>query len=147
MSTSRSQIQSLVVSLGVSLTTLVVMLLTEPSMAIGWDEGYTLGREARLRDWFRGLRDPAGFAALWRPLPQELELVQEADKTPSPTAISLIHAPSCSPTRSLSRGSGRSRGKSRTAIRRSTRCSAWLAMFWRFLARSTASPAGADPAF
>ena len=24
-------------------------------MAIGWDEGYTLGREARLRDWFRGL--------------------------------------------------------------------------------------------
>ena len=36
-------------------------------MAIGWDEGYTLGREARLRDWFRGLRDPVRFAAQWQP--------------------------------------------------------------------------------
>ncbi len=39
------------------------MLATEPPMAIGWDEGYTLGREERLRDWFRALRDPARFAA------------------------------------------------------------------------------------
>ena len=39
------------------------MLATEPRLAIVWDEGYTLGREARLRDWFRALADPPGFAA------------------------------------------------------------------------------------
>ena len=55
--------RSLLVGLGVSLATAVLMLATEPRMAIGWDEGYTLGREARLRDWFRGLRDPVRFAA------------------------------------------------------------------------------------
>ena len=60
------------------------MLATLPHMAIGWDEGYTLGREARLRDWFRGLRDPVRFAAQWRPLPRDQEMVQEADKTPPP---------------------------------------------------------------
>ena len=34
----------------VAIATLGVMLATEPQMAIVWDEGYTLGREARLRD-------------------------------------------------------------------------------------------------
>ena len=76
--------RSLLVGLGVSLATFALMVATEPSMAIGWDEGYTLGREARLRDWFRGLRDPVSFAAHWRPLPREFELLQEAEKTPPP---------------------------------------------------------------
>ncbi len=58
-------------------------------MAIGWDEGYTLGREARLQDWFRGLRDPLRFAAQWRPLPPDREMVQEADKTPAPRSNQL----------------------------------------------------------
>ncbi len=49
---------------------LAIMVLTEPLLTIVWDEGYSLGREARVRDWFRALRDPAGFAARWQP-PQE----------------------------------------------------------------------------
>src|SRR5271165_1777190 len=68
-------------SLVVGLTTLAVMLATEPQLAIVWDEGYTLGREARLRDWFRALRDPAGFDARWSP--SSLELVQRVG-APSP---------------------------------------------------------------
>jgi hypothetical protein len=28
----------------------VFMIATEPYLALAWDEGYTLGREARLRD-------------------------------------------------------------------------------------------------
>ena len=56
------------------------MLATEPRLAIVWDEGYTLGREARLRDWFRALRDPAGFAARWTP--PALELVQQVGAAP-----------------------------------------------------------------
>ena len=51
--------RAFLVGAGVSLATAILMLATEPSMAIGWDEGYTLGREARLRDWFQALRDPA----------------------------------------------------------------------------------------
>ena len=35
--------------LGVAVATLVLMVLTEPRLAIVWDEGYTLGREARVR--------------------------------------------------------------------------------------------------
>ena len=45
------------VSASASLTAWL-MLATEPRMAIVWDEGYTLGREEGLRDWFRALRDP-----------------------------------------------------------------------------------------
>ena len=41
------------------------MVATEPRLAIGWDEGYTLGREARIRSWFKALADPPGFAASW----------------------------------------------------------------------------------
>ncbi|MFO0891007.1 MAG: hypothetical protein U0790_17920 [Isosphaeraceae bacterium] len=64
----------------VGLTTLGVMLATEPRLAIVWDEGYTLGREARLRDWFRALADPPGFAARWSP--PALELVQQVGAPP-----------------------------------------------------------------
>ena len=72
----------LAAALGVALATLAVMLATEPRLAIVWDEGYTLGREARLRTWFRALRDPQAFAATWTP-PVE-ELVQQQG-TPPPT--------------------------------------------------------------
>ena len=44
-----------VLGLAVALATLWFMLATEPALAIVWDEGYTLGREARLRLWFRAL--------------------------------------------------------------------------------------------
>jgi len=60
------------------------MLATEPQMAIGWDEGYTLGREARLRDWFSALRDPPRFAKNWRP--RALELIQPDGTRPPPPA-------------------------------------------------------------
>jgi len=60
------------------------MLATEPRLAIAWDEGYTLGREARLRLWFQALRDPAAFAASWTP-PIE-ELVQQEGSPPPPAS-------------------------------------------------------------
>jgi 4-amino-4-deoxy-L-arabinose transferase-like glycosyltransferase len=67
-------------SLAVGLATLALMLATEPRLAIVWDEGYTLGREARLREWFRALRDPASFAAHWSP--PALDLVQQVGAAP-----------------------------------------------------------------
>ena len=66
--------------LAVALATAALMLATEPRLAIVWDEGYTLGREARLRLWFRALADPPGFAATWQP-PAE-ELVQQVGAPP-----------------------------------------------------------------
>jgi len=80
---------ALLFSLVVSLATMLLMLASEPRMAIAWDEGYTLGREQRLRDWFRGLRDPARFAAEWRPLPADEELVQKNSATPPPRPSQL----------------------------------------------------------
>jgi hypothetical protein len=59
---------------------MAVMLATGPYLAIVWDEGYTLGRQDRLRLWFRALRDPSGFASQWRPPAQEL--VQQAGAPP-----------------------------------------------------------------
>ena len=64
----------------VALLTFVLMLATEPRLAIVWDEGYTLGREARLRLWFSALADPPRFASEWRP-PVE-ELVQQLGAPP-----------------------------------------------------------------
>ena len=46
----------------ISLTSLIG---TESSLAIAWDEGYTLGREARVRAWFRSLVNPSRFARSW----------------------------------------------------------------------------------
>src|SRR5215212_2071651 len=59
----------------VAAATLALMIATEPRLAIVWDEGYTLGREVRIRMWLRALRDPARFAATWEP--PALELVQQ----------------------------------------------------------------------
>ena len=59
----KARIEAHLVGVGVAFVTAWLMILTEPSMAIVWDEGYTLGREESLRDWFRALRDPPRFAA------------------------------------------------------------------------------------
>jgi 4-amino-4-deoxy-L-arabinose transferase-like glycosyltransferase len=80
---SKPRVPALLIAMGVSIATAALMLATEPQMAIVWDEGYTLGRVARLRDWFRGLRDPVRFANSWRPLPRSEELVQQR-AMPSP---------------------------------------------------------------
>jgi len=72
--------RSSVAGLLVGLATLAVMLLSEPHLAIVWDEGYTLGREARLRAWFQALRDPESFAATWTP--PAIELVQQQGVAP-----------------------------------------------------------------
>ena len=75
---------ALLIGAGISVLTALLMLLTEPQMAIAWDEGYVLGREEGLRDWFHGLRDPQRFAAEWRPRPRDDELVQRPPRTPPP---------------------------------------------------------------
>jgi hypothetical protein len=89
VATSKARALLALGSFGVSVATLVLMLATDPHLAIGWDEGYTLGREARLRDWFRALRDPARFAAHWRPLSLDEDLVQRTADTPPPRASQL----------------------------------------------------------
>ena len=53
--------------LAVAVVTSALMVATEPGLSIVWDEGYTLGREARLRAWFRALGDPSRFSAAWPP--------------------------------------------------------------------------------
>jgi 4-amino-4-deoxy-L-arabinose transferase-like glycosyltransferase len=66
--------------LAVALAVALLMIATEPQLAIVWDEGYTIGREARLRLWFRALYDPAGFSAHWQP--PTVELVQQQGALP-----------------------------------------------------------------
>ncbi len=61
--------------------TAIVMFATEPMLAIGWDEGFTLGREARLRLWFQALANPQEFSSTW--VAPTLELVQP-DGLPAP---------------------------------------------------------------
>jgi len=60
---------------------LLLMIVTEPKLSIVWDEGFTLGREARMRAWFQALRDPEQFARTW--IAPTLELVQ-VDSVPAP---------------------------------------------------------------
>jgi hypothetical protein len=66
----------------VALATLALMLATEPKLAIVWDEGYTLGRENRIRLWFQALNDPARFADAWVPPRPFEELVQQDSPPP-----------------------------------------------------------------
>jgi 4-amino-4-deoxy-L-arabinose transferase-like glycosyltransferase len=83
-----TRIRLVVLSVAVGLATVIVMLATEPHLAIVWDEGYTLGREARLRDWFRGMTDPVRFASAWRPLPLDEELLQrDGTQPPGPDQL------------------------------------------------------------
>jgi hypothetical protein len=71
--------------LGVSVATLGLLLATAPRMAIVWDEGFTLGREERVRMWLRALRDPSGFARQWTP-PSLLEELVQPDGRRAPFA-------------------------------------------------------------
>lgn len=64
-----------------ALLALTLLVLTEPFLAIGWDEGYSLGRERRIRTWLSALADPEGFAESWSP--PRVELVQP-DGPPPP---------------------------------------------------------------
>jgi 4-amino-4-deoxy-L-arabinose transferase-like glycosyltransferase len=66
--------------LGVAVATFALAVATEPRLAIVWDEGYSLGREGRLRLWWRALDDPERFAATWRP--PATELVQQVGAIP-----------------------------------------------------------------
>jgi 4-amino-4-deoxy-L-arabinose transferase-like glycosyltransferase len=81
---ARARVEALASGLVVSLAILVVMLVTEPHLAIGWDEGYTLGREERVRAWFRALGDPPSFAAGWTRLPPDQEMVQPDKRLAQP---------------------------------------------------------------
>src|SRR5512135_2014939 len=45
-------------ALAITVATVALLVATGPRLAIVWDEGYTLGREARLRSWFQALADP-----------------------------------------------------------------------------------------
>jgi 4-amino-4-deoxy-L-arabinose transferase-like glycosyltransferase len=67
-------------ALAIAVASLVVMFATEPRLSIVWDEGYSLGREARLRLWIHALENPRDFAAHWVP-PAE-ELVQQQGAPP-----------------------------------------------------------------
>ena len=64
-------------AVAVAMATMALMVATEPRLAIVWDEGFTLGREARIRDWFKAVADPKGFAETWVPPSPRTELVQQ----------------------------------------------------------------------
>ncbi len=61
----------------VALATLALMVATEPRLAIVWDEGFTLGREARIREWFRAVADPRRSPRPGCPPSPRSELVQQ----------------------------------------------------------------------
>ena len=77
---------SLLGGAGAAVITLGLMIATEPSLAIVMDEGYTLGREGRVRDWLRAMRDPETFASSWRPVVANEDLVQQGGPSPPPPA-------------------------------------------------------------
>src|SRR5436190_8631266 len=79
---SKARVGVWLASFGVSVATAILMLASEPHLAIVWDEGFTLAREARIRAWFRALPDPGGFAALWRPPDVKEEVVIEDGSSP-----------------------------------------------------------------
>jgi hypothetical protein len=68
--------------LGVAAVTLVLLVATGPKLAIVWDEGFTLGREERVRIWLRAVRDPSKFAKNWTPPSLLEELVQPDGRRP-----------------------------------------------------------------
>ncbi len=72
----------------ITAATLILLVATEPRLAIVWDEGFILGREERVRLWFRAVRDPAAFAAAWVPPSLLIELI-EPDSRPPPVASEI----------------------------------------------------------
>lgn len=73
----------------VGVLALLLLVLTEPFLAIGWDEGYSLGRERRIRSWLSAMVDPEGFAESWSP--PRRELVQQDE--PPPPGIAPVMPP------------------------------------------------------
>ncbi len=74
--------------LGVAVATFLLMVVTEPYLAIAWDEGFVLGRVARVVQWSRAVADPVGFAARWRPPSPGEELVQsDGRRPPDPSEV------------------------------------------------------------
>ena len=71
----------------VAASTLALMVATEPRMAMVWDEGYTLGREARVWSWLHALRDPSASAKAWVPPWRGLNLVEDRRTPPLPAEI------------------------------------------------------------
>ncbi len=67
---------SVIGGIGIAVVTLGLMVATEPRLTIVWDEGYTLGREARIRSWVSAFRNPGAFATTWRPPSPSEDLVQ-----------------------------------------------------------------------
>jgi 4-amino-4-deoxy-L-arabinose transferase-like glycosyltransferase len=64
----------------IAASTLLLMVATEPRLAIAWDEGYTLGRVARARTWINAWSNPHKFAETWVP-PTKSEMVQPDAKS------------------------------------------------------------------
>ncbi len=69
-------------ALGVVAATLALMIATEPRLSMGWDEGYGLAREARVRLWFELIVRPLKPEQPWPPPWTRAELVE--DKRPVP---------------------------------------------------------------
>jgi 4-amino-4-deoxy-L-arabinose transferase-like glycosyltransferase len=67
---------------GVAAATIALMIAADSRLAIVWDEGFTLGREERVRDWLRAVRDPSAFARSWRPQSPLEELIQPDGRRP-----------------------------------------------------------------
>ena len=82
-------IRALLLSLGIGLATTLLMLATEPHMAMVWDEGFTLVRETRVRQWLRAIRDPMGFASQWRPDARDIDPLPGIRKSRAPCASQL----------------------------------------------------------
>jgi hypothetical protein len=80
---SKAQAGALLSSFVVSLVAALLLLATEPRMAIVWDEPYILGDAGRVRQWLRAMDDPVLFAADWRP-PAALDELRLADPVPAP---------------------------------------------------------------
>ena len=79
--------QALLFAVLASVLSAIVLLATSPFLAIVWDEGFTLGREERVRQWFRALEDPAGFAATWyQPTPLERLIPADDERPPLASA-------------------------------------------------------------
>lgn len=56
-----------------ALTTLVVLTMTLGDYGMAWDEGYTVEREERLREWFGRVMGVSGVETAWSPRMSKLE--------------------------------------------------------------------------
>ncbi|MFO0958728.1 MAG: glycosyltransferase family 39 protein [Isosphaeraceae bacterium] len=71
---------------------LALMIATEPRLAIVWDEGYTLGREARVRGWLGKLRGQSDPPQRPRYELVQLDNARAVVPPPPPTAGPFDHA-------------------------------------------------------